>query len=559
MKKVLAVVLAVVAMAAFGDYKVINLANGTNDVHISGAVCPIAIEVKSTSSNAAVRVVRASDVDIFRTVSDVITNDVSWDEMVITTNDCYQLSRNGLIYLKDKRDPKGSFSTPCSAVITDCGGKIIWNGACITNLMSVAEYDYMEGCAFDAISACYGNGVYVENSTDNIRWTGDFAVLHSVFTETQYPTNFIALAFGNGRFVMTFKDGFSSSVPTYGYATSENGRDWVFKKDNIGSRIQFCGGRFFASADTDSGTVGVMTSTDGRSWSKVYDKPFLSVAFGNGVFLAVTSDGRFVTSANGLEWGYCRGEIDAPREAGIAFRDDLKLFIVGIVPEDANSSFFAFYTTYNGGEFKKMQGLSSEGPWTLTGGVLFLNASAITQYGEEYSMKLVSKLDEKILLDNRSEQDDNTSWSGLTPYGGTVKLRHFYLDGKEVPTRNYWSLTDGYVFGFPLNDIDYRDLMPKKVEFGFPNEDVQATVDIVYSRDTNYIHHTEYEYVTNRIYKVLDHQVQKVVEIVSAQCVEGISSQAVTNRIFVINNDRLVVTGIVKDETESTDAVLICE
>ncbi|MEQ8472614.1 MAG: LamG-like jellyroll fold domain-containing protein [Marinoscillum sp.] len=165
--------------------------------------------------------------------------------------------------------------------------------------------------ASDWYDVTYGNGLFVAvgggnvyqvmTSPDGINWTA------RTVAETNYWNS---VTYGNGLFVAISGSG------TQRVMTSTDGIDWTLQDvDNIGSSsgtaIAYGNGLFVATWYTFSG--GIATSPDGISWTLRDSggaRLIRDVAFGNGLFVAVTSftpasgqtADRVLTSSDGINW-----------------------------------------------------------------------------------------------------------------------------------------------------------------------------------------------------------------------------------------------------------------
>ncbi len=186
-------------------------------------------------------------------------------------------------------------------------------------------------------SVTYGNGLFVavanagENgganrvmtSTDGITWTEQVTPTDGDGFQT---SSWRSVTFGNGLFVAVADDARFSVEPRTRVMTSPDGFTWTARTAataNAWRSVTYGNGLFVAVAengyDTDVGKR-VMTSTDGITWT-AHETPFVnlddgfdgevpvhsawgSVAYGNGLFVAVAWDGpdRVMTSPDGVTW-----------------------------------------------------------------------------------------------------------------------------------------------------------------------------------------------------------------------------------------------------------------
>ncbi len=160
-------------------------------------------------------------------------------------------------------------------------------------------------------SVTYGNGLFVAvsstsgnvmTSPDGITWT-----LRTAATTNAWQS----VTYGNGLFVAVSYDGTGNRV-----MTSPDGITWTSRTsgtDDAWSSVTYGNGIFVAVACGDNATVcngtlsnanRVMTSPDGITWTARIanpQKPYKSVTYGNGLFVAVAS-GTVMTSPDGITW-----------------------------------------------------------------------------------------------------------------------------------------------------------------------------------------------------------------------------------------------------------------
>lgn len=157
--------------------------------------------------------------------------------------------------------------------------------------------------------AAYGNGTFVAvgpsgkvmSSPDGVTWT-----LQTPAAAATY--GWYSVTFGNGKFVAVASDGTTGGVG--GVMTSTDGETWTSHdapSANQWRGVTYGGGLYVAVAQTGSsdGTGRVMTSSDGSSWTArdaAAGDPWFSVTYGDGRFAAVARDGHAMTSANGVTW-----------------------------------------------------------------------------------------------------------------------------------------------------------------------------------------------------------------------------------------------------------------
>ncbi|HKQ39069.1 MAG TPA: hypothetical protein VJ063_13410 [Verrucomicrobiae bacterium] len=200
--------------------------------------------------------------------------------------------------------------------------------------------------------AC-GNGTFVANgdggnfltSPDAITWT-----MHGHVDEPPWlpPIRFTAIEFGNGEFV-------AASEHYIYYST--NGIDWTagclrcegpssaYFASSEPFSIAFGNGRFLAVA-----TNGTMyTATDPARWSVLRSPEDLNaVAYGNSHFVAVGAASTVWSSQNGNDWSWAfagRKDIGPPDLFGVSFGKGIFVAVGGLGPYIATSSDGTQWTT----------------------------------------------------------------------------------------------------------------------------------------------------------------------------------------------------------------------
>jgi len=138
------------------------------------------------------------------------------------------------------------------------------------------------------------------------------------------------IAYGNGIFVSVGTLGYGSKI-----AYSNDGINWnvvndpsLLNKENEISSISFCRGMFFAGYSKEK----ILYSNDGINWKITdilcnkfdYFKKIVDIAYGNGIFVALTDsiNGEYAYSFDGLKWDYERYNNGISYNA-IAFGNDL--------------------------------------------------------------------------------------------------------------------------------------------------------------------------------------------------------------------------------------------
>jgi hypothetical protein len=156
----------------------------------------------------------------------------------------------------------------------------------------------------------YGNGVFVAIdttrsfvSTDGISW---------ISVNMNAPDNVLAVAYGNGLFVATTRATSSSTVSGF-TLTSTDGVSWSSHKNSPynAKAMAYGNGTFVATQQKlDSGQVHIAYSTNsGDTWTfggapsglpSVYTLLFESIAYGNGLFVAIARSGYSISTATGI-------------------------------------------------------------------------------------------------------------------------------------------------------------------------------------------------------------------------------------------------------------------
>jgi hypothetical protein len=151
----------------------------------------------------------------------------------------------------------------------------------------------------------YGHGVYLAVAHDDTIWRSS-DLIHWDNRQTGFDVDLNAVAFGQGVFVAV---GRAQSTPMI--LTSSNGVDWARQQvppllqvpisDVYFLNNQFVATSSFVNSNTSLGAV--LSSPDGLTWTLQYSTPvdtgigfgpgLLSVAYGNGAYLAVGSRQQF--------------------------------------------------------------------------------------------------------------------------------------------------------------------------------------------------------------------------------------------------------------------------
>jgi hypothetical protein len=146
------------------------------------------------------------------------------------------------------------------------------------------------GDLFVAVAGFPGETGAVMTSTDGTTWTSR-TVADRWWTDVTY---------GDGTFVAVARSSPPSGTPAAGVMTSSNGVTWTERTAAAGhdwTGIAFgapSGTGIFAAVAQSGATSAAMTSTDGTTWATetTPDAGWNSVAYGDGVFVAVAITGR---------------------------------------------------------------------------------------------------------------------------------------------------------------------------------------------------------------------------------------------------------------------------
>jgi len=139
-------------------------------------------------------------------------------------------------------------------------------------------------------------------SSDGVNWTS---------RSSGVTGDLNAVTYGNGLFVAvggTWSPGSPGPPPV---VTSPDGITWTVQTQGIGQTINgyssviYVDKKFFAVGGQDAFEKGeILTSSDGVAWSvtglSIY-QPFVSITYGDGVFVACTQDNLF-SSPDGVTW-----------------------------------------------------------------------------------------------------------------------------------------------------------------------------------------------------------------------------------------------------------------
>jgi hypothetical protein len=156
-------------------------------------------------------------------------------------------------------------------------------------------------------SVAWGDGAFVAVGGGSCFWgCSDTTILTSTDAiewkeaEHDFPEPLLDVSYGNGTFV---------AVGEYGSVmTSTNAVKWTAAGGVGISSIAYGNGWFVGAGQFADGLLGrsvLFISSNGVAWQQTYSEPgeaFHKVAFGGGLFLVPTVDGRMLVSSGGIEW-----------------------------------------------------------------------------------------------------------------------------------------------------------------------------------------------------------------------------------------------------------------
>lgn len=291
------------------------------------------------------------------------TSDLSWKKMNVTMGNVVWNRAgyaNGLYFLFGYTN---SGATPTSSLVASSTDGLNWNQVTLpAGFVSPEAVTYGNGLY--AICASNGTGSDIITSPDGVNWTiratpngvgyhdicfgngiflavSDWGVTNGIYRSTD-GINWTAIttdatldpwwsvAYGNGKFVFVSDYGIAQGI-----AYSTDGTSWtrVNTPDTTSWEcVTFGNGRFVAVGTIFGSTKHFATSTDGVNWTFVDSNNsnynFNDVAFGNGLFVAVSGD-RFsnhresitkvAVSSDGTNWTYMQSTFDGYAWRGIAF------------------------------------------------------------------------------------------------------------------------------------------------------------------------------------------------------------------------------------------------
>ncbi len=158
-------------------------------------------------------------------------------------------------------------------------------------------------------SIAYGNGLFVAVSADGSNrvmtspdgsfWTSRTAPNTNIWASITYGNGlFVAIACSGSNRVMTSPDGITWTARASAVETN------MWRSVTYGNGLFVAVGTGAASERTDK----LMTSPDGIIWTaRTTPADYYisnSIAYGNGIFVAVGSNGKVITSSNGINWTF---------------------------------------------------------------------------------------------------------------------------------------------------------------------------------------------------------------------------------------------------------------
>lgn len=143
----------------------------------------------------------------------------------------------------------------------------------------------------------YGNGRFVVGGENGYVTTStDEGTTWSTPKQLEGSDSWVSAIYANGSFMMLSGRGY--------VATSTDGITWSVTRPSTDMywRCLAYGNGIYVAAGLDRGWI--MTSSDGETWTKkqVGSMTWHDVAYGNGRFIIINSDGYFSTSIDGVTW-----------------------------------------------------------------------------------------------------------------------------------------------------------------------------------------------------------------------------------------------------------------
>jgi len=533
-----------ITFAASAEYKVINLVNGTNDVQVQGAVLPIAIEVKSTTSNACVSVERLSEVSLLKKVYDITTNEIPWIEYQVDTNDFVVVSNRSLVVsqralLSCGQTQKGFYAQGNEFFVDD--KYLMYGDLCITNKDDFSCICKMMYDRFRQI--CSIGGGYVGVNSDGLYWATQPTSWEKVLS-----VSLNMCCSGNGMALAA--KSFSSTL----YASTD-GTNWIEKTGSLptpssDSRvfdIGFVNGKFYITNHHQ-----LYLSSDLENWT-VVNLGVKRVVYGNGIYIAPSYFGSSVwVSFDGVTWE----EGPNYNVYALDYIDRYKTFYIS-APEAPWLSHDNSYniSTQDGMNSYSLSTLYSQDSNFITSfredgmGNLYGIQIITSEISESYYMYMC-KLQE---IGNQKYVHESGIYGEYEKWTNGLWSIEYNPDGFD--NDNYWCLKMGTYCTYSGE----RNNRPKNMYFDCPEHVIRSKANSYIDRHTNEIVHVDITAITNRVYNKIDRNVSQLRNICTVECNDGLCSEDITNRVFVIGGDKIVVDGVIQNETESTKATLIVE
>jgi len=164
------------------------------------------------------------------------------------------------------------------------------------------------GKSFTAV--CYGQNQFVAIGYGLVG-ISDSGVNWAINTSgDSYGYSYGDIAYGNGIYVAVGSMPYQTNLTRGVYKTSTDGVNWTTyeskpgKSYSVFTKVDFINNQFVALV---SGSPGMYTSTDGVNWTYQAINPqfnygITSVAYGNGIYMAIIGEGTIMTSPNGVNW-----------------------------------------------------------------------------------------------------------------------------------------------------------------------------------------------------------------------------------------------------------------
>ena len=170
--------------------------------------------------------------------------------------------------------------------------------------LPVGNAENPDGIVDDLFAVVYANGLFVAagGGHDPVLQRGFGAILTSTdgvhWTQQRSGTSDNSLSeivYGNGLFVVASGSGT--------ILVSPDAVNWSTKASGGFGGIAVTGLAYARGLYLAVGPLGIRASTDGAAWTnRVSSLDTQAIAYGNGLFVAVSSGGQVQTSADGLKW-----------------------------------------------------------------------------------------------------------------------------------------------------------------------------------------------------------------------------------------------------------------